>query len=144
MRQYKTGIFKPVNREKYVGDSTNIVYRSSWEFKFMKWADSNPMVLKWASEELVVPYISPIDHKPHRYFVDFVVMVKNRKNEIKKYAVEVKPDAQTMPPKQRKKTQKYLTELTTYAVNQAKWEAADKFCRDKGLEFIVLTEKHLF
>lgn len=111
----------------------------------MNWCDSNPSVLKWNNEELIVPYVSPVDMKPHRYFVDFVIMVKTRKDEVKKYAVEVKPSIQCEPPKQRSKnTKKYLTEMATYAVNQAKWKAADAFCSSKGLEFVVLTEKHLF
>jgi hypothetical protein len=111
----------------------------------MNWCDSNPNVLKWNNEELVVPYFSPVDQKLRRYFVDFVIMVKTRTGDMKKYAVEVKPEAQTQPPKQRsKKTNRYLTEMATYAVNQAKWQAADSFCKSKGLEFVVLTEKHLF
>ena len=144
-RHYHQGLFKPKFPEKYVGDVNNIYYRSGWEKKFMNWCDSNPNVLKWNNEELVVPYISPVDMKPHRYFVDFVIMVKTRSGELKKYAVEVKPESQTVPPKQRsKKTNKYINEVATYAVNQAKWKAADEFCRQKGLDFIVLTEKHLF
>lgn len=143
-RNYHQGKFTPKNPEKYVGDVTNIIYRSSWELKFIKWCDSNPAVIKYASEELVIPYLSPVDQKIHRYFVDFVIMVKTRSGDIKKYAVEIKPEAQTIPPKQRKQTKKYLTEMSTYMVNQAKWKAADEFCKTKGLEFIVLTEKHLF
>ena len=143
-RKYHQGIFKPKHPEKYVGDVTNIVYRSSWELKFLNWCDTNPSVLKYASEELIIPYFSPVDQKQHRYFVDFVIMVRTRTGEIKKYAVEIKPESQTVPPKQRKQTRKYLTEMSTYMVNQAKWKAADEFCKSKGMEFLVLTEKHLF
>lgn len=144
MTRYHQGTFKPTHPEKYVGDVSNIVYRSSWELKFLRWCDTNPSVLKYASEELVIPYFSPVDNKTRRYFVDFVIMVKTRSGEVKKYAVEIKPSAQCEPPKQRKKTKRYLTELATYTTNQAKWKAADEFCRSKGLEFLVLTEKHLF
>jgi TnsA endonuclease N terminal len=143
-RNYKQGIYAPKNPQKYVGDANNIFFRSSWELKFMKWADSNPNVLKWNNEELVIPYLSPVDNMQHRYFVDFVVMVKTKSGEVRKYAVEIKPEAQTVPPKQTKKTKKYLTEMTTYMTNQAKWKAADAFCRNKGIEFVVLTERHLF
>ena len=132
----------PKNKEKYVGDIDNIISRSSWETKFLVWCDSNPNVIRYASEEVVVPYISPVDGKQHRYFVDFLVMVKTRTGDIRKYAVEIKPEAQTMPPKTRNK-KRLLTETATYAVNQAKWKAADLYFTSKGVAFIVLTEKHL-
>lgn len=143
-RNYKQGKFKPKRPEKYVGDVDNIIFRSSWEHKFLIWCDTNPNVLKYASEEMVIPYISPVDNMQHRYFVDFVIMVKTKSGEIKKYAVEIKPEAQTVPPKQKKQTKKYLAEMSTYMVNQAKWKAADQFCSSKGIEFLVLTERHLF
>lgn len=142
MPKYKQGVFKPTHPEKYVGDVRKIVFRQQWELKMLNWADMNPQVLKYASEELVIPYISPVDSKQHRYFVDFLIMVKNRSGEIKKYAVEVKPEAQTLPPKTRNK-KRLITETMTYAVNQAKWKAADEFCKKQNIEFIVLTEKHL-
>ena len=132
MPKYHQGYYIPKNPEKYVGDVSNIYYRSGCERKFMKWADTNPAVLKWNNEEMVVPYISPVDMKPHRYFLDFLIMVQTRSGEIKKFAVEIKPLAQTMPPKAPKRqTPRYLTEMATYAVNQAKWEAAESFCKTK-------------
>ena len=140
--KYKQGKFKPTHPEKYIGDANNIIFRQGWELKVLKWADNNPQVLKYAQEELIIPYISPVDSKQHRYFVDFLIMVKTRTGEIKKYAVEVKPEAQTMPPKTRNK-KRLITETMTYAVNQAKWKAADEFCKKKDISFIVLTEKHL-
>lgn len=143
-RHYIQGYFKPKRPEKYVGDVNNIYYRSSWELKFLNWCDSNPSVLKYNNEELVIPYISPVDKRPHRYFVDFVIMVKTRTNEIKKYAVEIKPEHQTEPPKSSRKTKKFLTEMATYAVNIEKWKSADNYCKKHNMEFIVLTEKHLF
>jgi hypothetical protein len=109
----------------------------------MSWADQNPGVIKWNSEELVVPYMSPVDGLQHRYFVDFMIMVKTRQGEIKKYAVEIKPEAQTVPPKPNRNKVRYLNESATYAINQAKWEAASRFCNKMGVEFVVLTEKHL-
>lgn len=133
----------PKNPQKYIGNVDNIVSRSSWETKFLNWCDNNPGVLKYNSEEMIIGYISPKDNKPHRYFVDFVIMVQTRSGEIKKYAVEIKPEAQTIPPKPKRNKKRLLEEQITYAVNQAKWEAADKFCKKIGIEFIVLTEKHL-
>jgi len=55
--------------------------------------------------------------------------------------IEVKPEHQKNPPKkQTRKTQKYINEVVTYATNQAKWEAAEEYCTDRGWEFKVLTE----
>ena len=146
--KYKQNYFTPMYPEKYVGDVKNIFYRSGWEMQFMKWADASPGVLHWNNEELVVPYISPKDNKWHRYFVDFVIKVQTRDGNVKTYAVEIKPHAQTLPPKQVKaktaKTQMRLIESTiTYAVNQAKWNAASAFCNARGIEFLVITEKHM-
>lgn len=143
MAKYKQGKYKLKNPDKYIGDRENVVYRSSWEQKFMIWADKNPNVINWNSEETIFPYISPIDGKQHRYFLDFMILVRTRSGELKKYAVEVKPEAQTVPPKQTRNKKRYITECMTYAVNQAKWEAADNICKQNGITFIVLTEKHL-
>lgn len=142
-KKYLQGRFKPTRPEKYVGNLNNIEYRSSWELKFMKWADNNPGVLKWTSEELVINYFSPVDQRNHRYFVDFAVLVKTRTGEQKKYAVEVKPFKETLPPTGTKKTRRLLQETATYVTNQAKWAAADVWCKKNGMEFLVLTEKEL-
>jgi len=125
--------------QKYKGDINNIIYRSSWEYKFMKWCDITPSVLEWGSEEIVIPYISPADGKKHRYFPDFYVKIKNEK-----YLVEVKPFRQTQEPKtQKKMTKRYINEVVTYAVNQAKWNAAREFCADHKWKFMLITEKEL-
>lgn len=142
-KTYK-GWFRPKNPKKYNGDSKNIIYRSSWEFRVMKWLDENSSVIWWSSEELVIPYISPIDEKYHRYFPDFVAKIKKKDGSIKIYVIEVKPFAQTQKPVQKKrKTEKFLREAATYAVNQEKWRAADVFCQKQGWEFMILTEKQL-
>ena len=139
-----SGLFKPKNPQKYVGDPTNIVYRSSWECKVMSWLDRNPSIISWASEELIIPYKSPVDNRVHRYFPDFVVKVKSRDGKTKTMILEVKPKKQTLPPEPRKRmTKQYVNEVVTYGVNQAKWEAANEFCLDRGWEFRVLTENDL-
>ena len=131
--------YKPIYPEKYIGDPTNIVMRSSWETKFAIWCDRNSNIVKWNSEETIIPYISPIDGRPHRYFVDFKIMTAN--NDI--FLVEIKPFDQCNPPKGTRKTKRYLAEAKTYLVNQAKWEAADRFCKARKWKFIVLTEYEL-
>ncbi len=139
--------WRPKNPEKYVGDVNNIIARSSWEVKFMNYCDSHPEVLKYSSEELVIPYISPLDGRPHRYFVDFIILVKTKTGELKRIAVEIKPLAQCFPPNIQAKTAKQrarlLNESATYHVNQAKWAAAREFCRKRGMSFEVLTEREL-
>jgi TnsA endonuclease N terminal len=142
---YKQGFFKPHNPKKYMGDPTNIVYRSGWEKRVMEWADTQPGVVRWSSEEIVIPYKSPVDNKYHRYFVDFYVETVGRDGQTRKLLLEVKPKAQTLEPKkQSRKTKRYITEVVTYGVNQAKWKAADEYCKDKGWEFMLITEEQLF
>lgn len=138
------GIFRPKNPQKYRGDPSNIIYRSNWELKLMMYLDSHPQILQWASEELVIPYRSPIDGKVHRYFPDFYVKKQNTDGKIESVIIEVKPSVQAKPPKiQSKPTKKYIREVATYGVNQAKWKAAKEFCEDRNWKFLVMTEKEL-
>ena len=132
--------FIPIFPEKYTGDPTNIIMRSSWETRFASWCDKNPSVLKWSSEETIIPYRCPTDSRIHRYFVDFKINVSTGKT----YIVEVKPAAQTQPPiYPGRQTQRYITESLTFMKNQAKWEAAIEYARDRGWEFKIITEKEL-
>jgi len=138
------GRYQPNNPLKYKGNFRNIIYRSLWELKFMKYCDSNQNILEWGSEEFCLPYRSPLDNKVHRYFPDFYIKVKENTGKIKKYIIEVKPKRQCMEPKpQKKKTRTYIYEVREYAKNQAKWKAAEEYCLDRGYEFKVLTEKEL-
>ena len=138
------GKFRPRIPKKYRGDYTNIIYRSLWELKFMKYCDSNQNILEWGSEEFFLPYRSPLDNRVHRYFPDFYIKVREKTGKIKKMIIEVKPLRQCMEPKrQKKKTRGYIYEVREYAKNQAKWKAAEEYCLDRGLEFKILTEKEL-
>lgn len=140
-RHYQQGLFVPINPEKYVGDVNHICYRSGWEKKFMIWADTNPGVLKWCSEEMAIPYYSQVDLKMHRYFPDFLIQVKNRQGDVIKYMIEIKPLAQTKPPKKPSRNSKrFLNEMMTYSVNSSKWEAAEAYCKKNGLVFKIMTE----
>lgn len=134
-----------MNPEKYIGNPSAIIFRSGWEKAFMHWCDITSQVVKWGSEEIIIPYRSPIDNEQHRYFVDFVVFIKNKEN-VQKYIVEIKPYAQTKPPKLPKKQsliENYKKSLETYSINQAKWKYANEYCNKMGYKFIVLTEKEL-
>ena len=136
--------YKPSYPDKYQGDSSNIICRSSWERKFCHYCDLNENILEWGSEELWIPYVSPIDKRVHRYFPDFIMKVKESNGQIKTYVVEVKPKKQTIEPKKRSRvTKSYIYECKTYAVNQAKWKAAKEFCDDRLINFKIITENEL-
>ena len=139
------GIFKPTFPEKYIGNSNNIVYRSLWELKFMKYCDTNEPIEKWSSEEIWIPYRSPLDNRVHKYFPDFYIKYKDTNGNIKESLVEIKPKRQVNGPKIGKKVnQKQLVEMKEFAKNQAKWEAAKEFCEDRKWDFKILTETDLF
>lgn len=137
------GLFTPKHPQKYVGNASNIVYRSSWERRFFIYCDDTPGILRWASEEFHIPYLSPVDQRVHRYFPD-VWMEVQTPNGIKTYLIEIKPKAQTEFRVVKRKTRKFLREAAVVAVNHAKWDAAKEFCQSRGWTFQVLTEDHLF
>lgn len=137
-----SGKFSPRNPQKYRGDFTNIVYRSTWECRVMTWLDNNDAIIEWGSEELVIPYKSPVDNRVHRYFPDFYVKVKQKDDTIRVMILEVKPAKQTKPPEKKKKvTKQYIQEVVTWGINEAKWAAAREFCADRNWEFKIITEK---
>jgi hypothetical protein len=139
------GKYKPENPQKYKGDPTNIIYRSLWERKFMLYCDKNLNILEWGSEEIALPYRSPLDNRVHRYFPDFYIKVKESNGQIKKYLVEIKPKKQTIEPQiKQRKTKQYIYEVTEWAKNQAKWKAAREFCEDRQWQFKIVTEDDIF
>jgi hypothetical protein len=143
MATYK-GFFKPKNPQKYRGNPTNIIYRSGWELKLMLYLDGHKDVISWGSEEVIIPYRSPLDGKIHRYFPDFLVTKMNKDGLKETALIEVKPKNQTHPPKKQEKiTRRYLTEVKTWGVNEAKWKAAVEYCKNKGWSFHIFTEIEL-
>ena len=142
--KYQQGYFRPRNPEKYMGDSNNIIYRSSWELSFMQWCDKNPNILRYGSEEFCIPYYNPVKQRVCRYFPDFIMEVLETNGKKQKYVVEIKPKRQTVPPVQgKKKTKTYLNEMNTYAVNQSKWKAIQEWCDDRMIKFQIITESEL-
>jgi hypothetical protein len=139
------GKFSPKNPSKYKGDPTGIIYRSLWERKLMVYLDENINVLEWSSEEMAIPYRSPVDNRIHRYFPDFIAKLRNPDGTVKTLMLEVKPKIQTREPKipTNKKTKRYITEVMTWGVNQAKWKSATEYCLDKGWDFKLITEDEL-
>jgi hypothetical protein len=144
-RNYRQGKYAPLNPQKIIGDPNNLVYRSSWEKVVMSRFDVAPFIIKWGSECLYIPYRSPKDKRIHRYFIDFVIVTK-KDNKYQVTLIEVKPNSQTKVPRktERKSDKTYLTEGITYLVNQAKWSAAEEYCKQKGFNFMILTEKEIF
>ncbi len=138
------GIFKPAHPEKYKGDVRNIVYRSSYELKYLMELDRDPSVIRYSSEETIIWYLSPLDKRKHRYFVDFFVERKVG-DKVVGYLIEIKPSHQTSAPvmTDKKKKRTYLREVATFVVNEAKWEAARQYAEKRGWEFQVLTEREL-
>lgn len=136
-KTYK-GKYRPLNIAKYRGDPTNIIYRSLWEKRLMKWCDANTKVKWWNSESIVIPYRCATDGKVHRYFPDFLIHFHN--HEI--YCIEVKPSKETLQPvkKRGKRRSQLLSETLTYAKNVSKWEAAQEYCKRKGWRFEIWDE----
>jgi hypothetical protein len=140
--RFKQGLFKPVNESKYKGTHP-IIYRSSYELRFMRWADHNPNIISWGSESIVIPYPNPLTGRVSRYFVDNNITLKTKDGTTKKFLIEIKPSIQTLPPKATRNTKSLLRRQAEYIKNQCKWKAATEWAKKKGYEFTILTEKHL-
>lgn len=138
---YKQGFFTPINPQKYIGKSKEIVWRSSWELKFMTKCDNSPNIKFWNSEEVVIPYFSAIDQKMHRYFVDFAIVVETREGT-KKFLVEIKPRDQIDKPKPSR-SKYYNEKCLTWIRNQEKWNAATDWCIQNGFQFVIMDEYDL-
>lgn len=140
-------LYTPVNFEKYAGKPP-IICRSSWEESFCRWADHSPSVVRWASEEVLIKYQDPNtpikNGKPHfrSYYPDFTI--ETDKGEI--FLIEIKPYKQTKPPtnSSRKSQKTLITEQKTWRTNQAKFQAAQNYCKRRGWTFKIITEKELF
>jgi len=141
---YIQGRYQLKNPSKYRGDPSNVIYRSSWELRVQKYLDDHPSVIWWSSEEIIIPYRDPVTGKVRRYYPDFLTKIKKSDSTSKTLLIEIKPQYQVDGPKvQKRKTKKYINEVYTYAVNQAKWKAAKEYCDDRLWEFTVITENDL-
>lgn len=145
---FRQGYYKVNNPEKYAGDPRVVIYRSSWERKFMILCDLSPQIVRWGSEPVQIKYLSPIDNKMHNYNVDFFIEVLDNEGKRMKYIVEIKPSSQISrePVLEGRVTEKKLqrhAELTKmYHVNKAKQIAAMKWALDRNMKYVVLTEEN--
>lgn len=133
------GRFIPKHPEKYLGDPSKIIGRSSWEFRLFKWLDGTPSVLQWASEEFSIPYIHPFENRVANYYPDALVIYKDKYGNLKKEIIEVKPYKETVLTPKATDRDKYAL-----AVNHAKWKAAARFAEQQGMSFRIVTEKSMF
>lgn len=141
--RFRQGIYTPKNANKYIGNGSKCIYRSGLELKFMRFCDSNSNVKRWSSESIIIPYISPLDNRVHKYHVDNYVEIQEG-SAIRKYLVEIKPYRQTLPPTTKYKKKEHLIyEKNMFSINTSKWNAARAYCKQKGYEFLILTEKDL-
>jgi hypothetical protein len=145
----KQGYFRPVNLEKYMGDPNKIIFRSSWEFKFLKWCDLSPTILRYSSEPIGIIYYNPLDQRAHRYYIDFYVITKKADGAEQPWLIEVKPLKYVNPPTAplrmtNKQTANYVYAAKQYIVNKAKFEAARAFAEQRAIKFGIITENFLF
>ena len=148
MGAYKTykGYYKPKNLNKYKGDPTKCIYRSLWERRFMQYCDTTEAIVSWSSEEVVVPYWSPLDEKVHRYYVDFWVKTVALDGKEECMLIEIKPKKKTSKPEFGNKKMNFakMNEMKDWIINTSKWDAAEKFCSVRGWKFKILTENDIF
>jgi hypothetical protein len=139
MSKFARGKFAPKNPEKYVGTKVP-TYRSSWEWTFMNFCDTNPSILKWASEAVQLPYRDPLTGKQTVYVPDFFIQYANKHGQVLTELVEIKPSSQQIL--ERVGKNKY--NQAQFIKNQAKWQAANAWCKQQGITFRVINENDMF
>lgn len=147
--RFRQGYYRLISPEKYIGDPTKIIYRSSWEQRFCKYCDTTPEIDRWSSEPIAIPYVHPGDNKIHNYFVDFYMRLI-KPDETLEYLVEVKPSKSLAVPSMPEglvtvnRLKQYNDAAKTWLINRAKFKAAEEFARINGKLFIIVTEEFLF
>lgn len=138
-----SGKFSPKHPSKYIGDPTDIFWRSMWELRCMRKFDETGSIIKWSSETIIIPYYDPTTKVFRRYFPDFYIKYSTKNNTIKEAIIEVKPFKECKEPVQgKKKTRRFLNEVILWSKNSAKWSAAKTLCEQKGWTFMLWNEKN--
>jgi len=138
MKKFAQGTYTVKNSAKYVGRG-NPRYRSSWEWAFMNFCDSNDHVLQWASESISIPYRHPLTGKQTIYVPDFFITYRGRDNQVHAELIEIKPKKQSVV-----ESKASARDRAVVAVNYAKWDAAQRWARRNGVVFRVITEDQIF
>jgi hypothetical protein len=138
MSKWAQGIYEVKNTDKYVGNKKP-KYRSGWELRVMMFLDENKHIIRWASESIKIPYRNPLTGKQSIYVPDFFVMYENKFHTIHAEIIEVKPKSQTSLTEARSRQDKAHA-----VVNQAKFAAANAYCKQQGLVFRVISEDSIF
>ncbi len=136
--RWANGLYEMANPTKYAGNRKPR-YRSSWEHAFMRFCDNHPSIISWASESIKIPYRNPLTGRQSVYVPDFFIMYQNSKGKKRAELIEIKPESQT---RLGAKTSQH--DKLAIAINHAKWEAAAKWCRLKGVQFRIVTEGDIF
>ena len=139
MSRFASGKFTPTKPEKYIGNKMP-TYRSSWEWAFMRFCDTNDSIQKWASEAISIPYRCPLTGRQTIYVPDFFIQYVDKDGKTNVELIEVKPANQTL----HEKVGKNKNNQIEYARNMAKWRAAQAWCKAHGIKFRVLNETDLF
>lgn len=136
---FASGKFNMKNPEKYLGKKIP-TYRSSWEFAFMSFCDTNPNIQKWASEAIKIPYKNPFTGKNTVYVPDFFISYLDKTGKEHVELIEVKPKNQAI----LEKVGKNRNNQAQYALNRVKWDAARAWCRQQRITFRIVTEDDIF
>jgi hypothetical protein len=137
--KFARGKFIMTQPEKYVGTKIP-TYRSSWEWSFMRFCDTNNSVQKWASEAVNIPYRDPLTGRQTIYVPDFFIQYVDKNNKMNVELIEIKPASQTIL--ERVGKNKY--NQAQFVKNQAKWQAATIWCKQQGIKFRIVNENDLF
>lgn len=144
------GTYKLQNVSKYIGDPTEVFYRSSWELKFMKYCDLTPGVMKWGAEVFKIPYVDRLGHN-HNYIPDFYLETRNVNNSemMNRFLVEIKPEKETIEPVipvgniSEKQLKRLEWEITMWQKNKHKWAYATEWCKSRDIKFWIVNESNL-
>jgi len=160
------GYYRIANPSKYVGDPNLCIYRSSWEFAFMKYCDYSPSILRWSAEPISIPYYdrtakleenaklgldnnNPANWKVSNYHIDFWIEQDKGDGQIEKMFIEIKPSIKLkkpIPPKEgctAKEERNYICLMKEYLQNESKFAACKAWAEKNNAKFYVFTEDTL-
>ena len=137
--KFARGKFVMTRPDKYVGTKIP-TYRSSLEWSFMRFCDTNESVQKWASEAINIPYRDPLTGRNTIYVPDFFIQYVDKKGKMIVELIEIKPASQAIL--ERVGKNKY--NQAQFVKNQAKWAAANIWCKQQGIKFRIISENDLF